>query len=78
MRVIAVLGTQWKLTNDKPVTLPSIRLTNEYKAWYYFFGARLMPVRHFSDFNKDRVVLLYCLVTGKSLDLGKLISSHIV
>ena len=37
-----------------------------------------MPVRHFSDVNKDRAVLLYCLMTGKSLDVGKFISSQIV
>ena len=37
-----------------------------------------MPVRHFSDINKDRAILLYCLMTGKSLDVGRFISSHIV
>ena len=35
-------------------------------------------VRHFSDINKDKAILLYCLVTGKSLDVGRFISSHIV
>ena len=58
--------------------LASIGLTKECKVWYYFLGARLMPVRHFSDSNKDRALLLYCVVTGKSLNLGKFISSHIV
>ena len=37
-----------------------------------------MPIRHFNDINKDRAVLLYCIVTGKSLDLGKFLSSHIM
>ena len=37
-----------------------------------------MLFRHFSDINKDREVLFYCIVTRKSLDLGKFISSHIV
>ena len=37
-----------------------------------------MPVRHFSDINKDRAILLYFLVIGKSLDVGRFISSHIV
>ena len=78
LQEIAVPGTKWKLTNDKPITLPSIGLTKECKAWYYFVGARLMHVRHFSDITKDRAILLYCLVTGKSLDAGKFILSHIV
>ena len=37
-----------------------------------------MPVRHFSDITRDRAVLLYCLVTEKSLDLGKFLSSYIM
>ena len=37
-----------------------------------------MLVRHFNDITKDRVVLLYCLVAEKSLDLGKFLSSHIM
>ena len=35
-------------------------------------------MRHFSDINKERAVLLYSIVTGKSLDLGKFLSSHII
>ena len=59
------------MSDDKPVTFPSIGLTRECKAWYYFLAARLMPLRHFSDINKERAMLLYSIVTGKSLDLGK-------
>ena len=35
-------------------------------------------MRHFSDINEERVVLIYSIVTGKSLDLGKFLSSHII
>ena len=75
---IAVPGTQWKMREDKPITLRSIGLTKECKAWYYFLGARLMPVRHFSDITRDRAVLLYSLVSEQSLDLGKFLSSNIM
>ena len=78
LQEIAVPGTKWKLTDDKPINLPSIGLTKECKAWYYFVGARLMPIQHFSDITKDKAIILYCLVTGKSLDVGRFISSHIV
>ena len=78
IREIAVPGTKWKLTDDKPITFLSIGLTRDCKGLYYFVGARLMPVRHFGDINKDRAIILYCLMTGKSLDVGRFISSHIV
>lgn len=63
IRTITVPGTQWKMTDGKPITFPSIGLTRECKAWYYFLGARLIPVRNFIDITKEWVVLLYALVT---------------
>ena len=78
LRTIVVPSTQWKMLDDKPVTFPSIGLTRECKAWYYFLAVRLVLVRHFNDINKERVVLLYSIVIGKSLYLGKFLSSHII
>ena len=71
LTAIAVQGTQWKMTNGKPVTFLGIGLTRECKAWYYFLGARLMPVRYFSDITKEQAMLLYAIVTETSIDLGK-------
>ena len=78
LRTIEISGNAWKMTDGKLVTFPGIVLTRECKAWYYFLGAWLMPVRHFSDITKERVVLLYAIVTEKSIDLGKCLSSHII
>lgn len=66
------------MMDGKPVTFHGIGLTRECKACYYFLGAWLMPVRHFSDITKERVVLLYAIVTEKSIDLRKFLSSHIL
>ena len=66
------------MTDGKPVTFPSIGLTSKCKAWYYFLGAWLMPIWHFSDITKERVVLLYAIVTKKSVALGNFLSSHII
>ena len=66
------------MTDGKLVTFLSIRLTRECKAWYYFLGARLMPVWHFSDITKERVVLIYAIVIKKSIYLGKYLCSHII
>ena len=73
-----VLGTQWKLTDGKPVTFPSSGSTKECKTWHYFVGTQMMPVRHFSNVTRERVVLLYALVTKMSIDLGVFLSSTII
>ena len=38
----------------------------------------MILVRHFNDITKEMVVLLYAIVTEKSIDLGKFLSSHIL
>ena len=52
--------------------------SRESKAWYYFLGAQLVPVRHFSDMTKEQAVILYAIVIEKSIDLRKFLSSHII
>ncbi|GMN68009.1 hypothetical protein TIFTF001_037068 [Ficus carica] len=47
------------------------------KAWLYFIGAKLMPITHFSDVTKDRAILLYDILSGKSIDVGRLIQQSI-
>ena len=64
--------------DGKSVTFPRFGLTKECKAWYYFLGARLMSVRHFSDMTKEQAVILYAIVIEKSIDLLKFLSSHII
>lgn len=77
LQEIAVPGTTWKTTEGRPVTFKSIGLKKDCKAWHYFVGARLMPVRHMSDVTKERAVLIYCIVTGRSVDVGHFISAQI-
>ena len=45
---IVVPGTQWRMTDDKPITFPSIGLTKVCKAWYYFWGARFVNPKTFT------------------------------
>ena len=77
LQEIAVPGTTWKTTAGQPVTFKSIGLKKDCKAWHYFVGARLMPVRHLSDVTKERAVLIYCLATGRSVDVGHFMSAQI-
>ncbi|EOY19076.1 Uncharacterized protein TCM_043746 [Theobroma cacao] len=38
----------------------------------------MLPVKHFNDVTKDRAVLLYSIVTRKSIGIGQLIFNNII
>ena len=48
------------------------------KAWHLFIRARMMPITYFSDVYKDRVVLLYAIQAGKSIDVSLMMQSLIL
>src|SRR5215470_8597374 len=37
-----------------------------------------MPVTHTSDISRDRCILLYCLLTGRTINLGHMIYNHML
>lgn len=47
------------------------------KAWYYFICAKLLSTTHVSDVIKDHVLILYAIVIGKSITVGKVIQDFI-
>ncbi|EOY08722.1 Uncharacterized protein TCM_023809 [Theobroma cacao] len=53
-------------------------MDNEYKVWYHFLKAKMLPIKHLSDVTKDRAMLLYAIILGKSIDIGQLIFNSIV
>ncbi|EOX93875.1 Uncharacterized protein TCM_002866 [Theobroma cacao] len=60
-----------------PVSFKSIQLHGAYKCWLYFVVARMLPVKHVSDITKDKALLLYCILIGKAIDIGRLIYNTI-
>lgn len=70
-------GAQWTMRGDDPLSFQTSELNNLNKAWLSFIGAKLKPVTHYSDVNKDRAILLYAIVTGKSIDVGRIIQQSI-
>lgn len=71
-------GTQWKVSKGIPVSFKANALNKFFKVWYHFLTARLLPVKHVSVITKDRAVLLYAMVTGKTINVGKLIFENIL
>ena len=66
------LGTQWKMSNGETNSVKTSTLSKEAKIWHYFIGARFMPSSHLSDVTKDRAILIYCILTGKTIDIGSI------
>ena len=47
------------------------------KIWYHFIRTRLIPITHMQTINKDRLVLLHCILEGKKIDVGRIIQREI-
>ena len=47
-----------------------------YKFWHTFITSRLNPTKHESEVYVDKALLLYALVKGLSIDVGKVIVPH--
>lgn len=78
-RVLCKPGTVWatKEGTTEKLSFPHTALSRYVKAWYSFICANLMPIRHQNDVTKDRAVLLFGIVTGKRVDVGRIIYSSI-
>ncbi|PIN02048.1 hypothetical protein CDL12_25440 [Handroanthus impetiginosus] len=48
------------------------------KIWLWFIFARMLPTSHSGEVTADRTLLLYCIMTGKVIDIGKIISDSII
>ena len=53
-------------------------LTEANKVWFYFFNSIVIPSKHVSTVRQDRSILLYALVKGCSLNVGKIVEQSIL
>ena len=53
-------------------------LSKEVKVWFYFMNSVLTPSKQISIVRQDRVILLYALVKGFNLNLGKIVEQSIL
>lgn len=68
----------WKLSASGHVMSFQARfLKQAAAAVFLFIIARLMPAKHATDVTKDRAILLYCILKGHTMDVGKIIEASI-
>lgn len=66
------------VTPQELCSLLSDLITLEANIWFYFVKCRVMPIRHNSSITNERVLLLLCLLEGKSIDVWKVIHREII
>ena len=69
----------WKATRNTPhESISRGFLTKEAKIWFYFISLVLLPLRHLSIVRKNEAILLYALMKGYKIDVGKIIENSIM
>ena len=53
-------------------------LTEEAKVWFYFISSVLLPSKHLSTVRRNKVILLYALLNGYKISVGRIIANSIM
>ena len=81
-KIIDLLTTgkgKWKGKRKTPFKSIAIRdLTKEAKVWFYFISSVLMPSKHLSIVRREEAILLYALLKGYKINVGKIIEKSII
>ena len=48
------------------------------KVWFYFINSVLKPSKHVYNMRQDRVILLYALVKGYEINVGRIVEESIL
>lgn len=73
IKVLCRPGAEWKSKEHEAFSFAHKELNRYGKAWYYFLCAKLMSTTQVTDVIHDRVVLLYAIVKGMTIDVGQVI-----
>ena len=70
---------KWKSTRKTPYeSIARGPLIEEAKVWFYFVSLVLLPSKHLSIVRKEEVILLYALLKGYKINVGKIIENSIL
>ena len=70
---------EWKGTKKTPFkSISKGDLTEEAKVWFYIIGYVLMPSKHLSTVRREEAILLYALLKGYKINVGKIIEKSIL
>ena len=74
-KIVDLLTTgkgEWKGTKINPFrSIARGHLTEEAKVWFYFVNSVLRPSKHLSTVGREEAILLYALLKGYKIDVGK-------
>ncbi|KAK5835791.1 hypothetical protein PVK06_011499 [Gossypium arboreum] len=70
---LIVLGSKWIVSKQGIHSCQREYLTPLTKVWFYFIRFSLMPSSHGTTISLERMVLLYSILIGKTIDVGKII-----
>ncbi|KAK8963594.1 hypothetical protein KSP40_PGU000798 [Platanthera guangdongensis] len=70
--VCSALGPDW--VNTKENALKSTCLSREARVWLYFVNTSLLPTRHLNHVQLDRIALIFCIIKGIKVNIGRIIS----
>lgn len=77
MKEITVERTKW-IQSDENWKIARPDLTPLAKVWYHTVRTKILPTAHLETVNKERLVLLYCILKEKKVDLGHIIEREII
>uniref|UniRef100_A0A803Q2X6 Putative plant transposon protein domain-containing protein n=1 Tax=Cannabis sativa TaxID=3483 RepID=A0A803Q2X6_CANSA len=66
-------GLRFHEYDGEPYQLYRCELNPVAKAWLYFVSARLMPSKHYSNAQIDRLKFVYAIMKGFNLNMGDII-----
>ena len=70
---------EWKGIKKTPFkSISRGDLTEEAKVWFYFIRFVLMPSKHLSIVRREELILLYALLKGYKINVGKIIEKSIL
>ena len=70
---------EWKGTKKTPFkSIARGDLTEEAKVWFYLISSVLMPSKHLSTVKREEAILLYALLKGYKINVGKMIEKSIL
>ena len=79
MDLLTARKGEWKGTKKTPCRfIFRGDLTKEAKVWLYFIKSVLLPSKHLSTVRREEEILLYALLKGYKINIGKIIEKSIL
>ena len=70
---------EWKGTKKTPCrSIARGDLTEEAKVWFYFVKSVLLSSKHLNTVRREEAILLYALLKGYKINVGKIIAKSIL